>query len=236
MNASVESAAAGRAPAPLRLFRWWLVQVRHMLPPTIYFFLGFNLVLWTKSVVLQQHGIAFSGFATATLAALLVGKAVLVTDKMPFMRRFDGAPLIQPILFKTAIYWICVLVVRFAEAFIDYASDGHALGDFAQFMLKDFSWARFLMTQVWLMMLFLLYVTAHEFNTLFGDGELYRLLFRWHSSQAKLSRRQRIRLLKRLSDLTDAHPIETFRDPATPAHRELIAILRGLARKPAAAG
>jgi hypothetical protein len=38
----------------------------------------------------------------------VAGKAVLVADKMPFMRRFDGAPLIQPILFKTVVYWAFV--------------------------------------------------------------------------------------------------------------------------------
>jgi hypothetical protein len=52
------------------------------------------------------------------LAALLVGKAVLVTDKLPFMRRFDGAPMIQPILFKSAIYWLCVFMVRLAERLV----------------------------------------------------------------------------------------------------------------------
>ena len=72
---------------------------------------GFNLILWTKRLILQEHGIEFSGFFTAIVAALLVGKAVLVTDNLPFMRRFDGAPMIQPILFKSAIYWLCVLVV-----------------------------------------------------------------------------------------------------------------------------
>ncbi|MCX7310751.1 MAG: hypothetical protein NTV56_03295 [Alphaproteobacteria bacterium] len=74
-----------------------------MLPPTVFFFIGFNLILWTKRLVLEEHGIEFSGFFAATAAALLVGKAVLVTDAMPFMRRFDGAPLIQPILFKSAV-------------------------------------------------------------------------------------------------------------------------------------
>lgn len=38
----------------------------------------------------------------------MAGKAVLVAEKMPFMRRFDGAPLIQPILFKTVVYWAFV--------------------------------------------------------------------------------------------------------------------------------
>ena len=55
-------------------------------------------------------------FFTAIIAALLVGKAVLITDKLPFMRRFDGAPMIQPILFNSAIYWLCVLIVRLAAA------------------------------------------------------------------------------------------------------------------------
>ena len=84
--------------------------MKHALPPTIFFFVGFNLILWTKRLILQEHGIEFSGFFTAIVAALLVGKAVLVTDNLPFMRRFDGAPMIQPILFKSAIYWVCVLI------------------------------------------------------------------------------------------------------------------------------
>jgi hypothetical protein len=67
---------------------------------------------------------------------------------------------------------------------------------------RNFSWPRFLAIQIWLMVLFLVYVTAHELNTLFGDGELPRLFLRWHSSEAKLTRRQRIRLLTRLNKLT----------------------------------
>jgi hypothetical protein len=78
-----------------RVVNWWLAQVKHALPPTIFFFVGFNLILWTKRLILQEHGVEFSGFLTATLAALLVGKAVLVTDNLPFMHRFDGAPMIH---------------------------------------------------------------------------------------------------------------------------------------------
>jgi hypothetical protein len=68
---------AASAPAPflLRPFAWWLAQAKHVLPPTIFFFVGFNLILWTKRLILEEHGVEFSGFLTATLAALLVGKA-----------------------------------------------------------------------------------------------------------------------------------------------------------------
>jgi hypothetical protein len=36
----------------------------------------------------------------ATLAALVVGKAVLVANKMSLLRRYDRAPLVQPIFYK----------------------------------------------------------------------------------------------------------------------------------------
>ena len=228
--------AATTAPAPIlrRAFDWWLTQVKHTLPPAIFFFVGFNLILLTKRLILEEHGIAFNGFFAATVAALLVGKAVLITDKLSFMRRFDGAPLIQPILFKSSIYWMCVLIVRVGERLVHFLADGGTLTEFSAYLVEDFSWSRFLSIQIWLMLLLLAYVTIHELNVLFGDGELYRLFFRWRSSTAKLTRRQRIRLLTRLNRLTETSPIAAFSEPGSPVHAELVHILRQLASPPVA--
>ena len=201
--------------------------MKHVVPPTIFFFVGFNLILFTRWMTLQEHGIPFTNF----FAALLVGKAVLVVDNLPFMHHFDGAPLIQPILFKSAIYWVCVFVFRVAEGLFHFMHEGGALGDFPDFLVSQFSWPRFLSIQIWLMVLFMVYVTAHELNTLFGDGELPRLFLRWHSSEAKLTRRQRIRMLVRLNRLTQANPIEVISERGSPAHTELVAILRQLAER-----
>ena len=41
----------------------------------------------------------FANFMLVTLSALVVGKAVVVANALPFFRRFDTAPLIQPVLF-----------------------------------------------------------------------------------------------------------------------------------------
>jgi hypothetical protein len=188
--------------------------------------------LWTKHLILSEHGIDFSGFITATLAALLVGKAVLVTDNLSLMHRFDGAPLIQPILFKTAIYWVCLLVVRLAEVLIHFLADGGGLNNFPMFLVERFSWPRFLSIQIWLMVLFFVYVTGHELNALFGDGELHRLFFRWRSSEAKLNRRRRIRLLFELNRLTEANSIEAISERGSPPYTKLVAILRELASPP----
>jgi len=227
-------AIAALAPATVlrRALYWWLAQVRHVLPPTIFFFVGFNLILWTKQLILAEYGIDFSALATATLAALLVGKAVLVTDNLPFMHRFDGAPMIQPILFKSTIYWACVFVVRVIERLAHFLAGGNAITDFPAYIVERFSWARFLSIQIWLMVLFLIYVTIHELNILFGDGELYRLFFRWRSSEAKLTRRRRIRLLTQLNRLTEANSIEAISERGSPPYNELVHILRELASPP----
>ena len=75
--------AAPSPPFLRRAFDWWLGQVRHMLPPTLFFFVGFNLVLWTKRLILEEHGVEFRGFVTATAAALLVAFFCVVAGTCP---------------------------------------------------------------------------------------------------------------------------------------------------------
>ena len=84
--------------------------------------------------------------------------------------------------------------------------------------------------QIWILVLFLIYVTASELNHLFGDGELRRVLFTHRPSELQLNRRERIRELARLSRLADAHSVDEFRDPTDAAHRQLVEIVQRLAR------
>ena len=214
-----------------KLGHFFLHEFRQVLPPTIFFFVGFNLILLTKRLILAEYLIQFTGFALATMSALIVGKVVLVADKLPFLRRFDYAPLAVPILFKTVIYTLLVFVARLLEAFVHYVIDGGAVGQgaFIAHELGKFTWHQFIAAQLWIFALFLVYVTASELNNLFGDGELFKILFTRRSSKQKGTRRARIRLLVRLGRLTDVHSIETLRTPGTAPHVELVDILQRLA-------
>jgi len=77
-------------------------------------------------------------------------------------------------------------------------------------------------------------VTASELNRLFGQGELRRIFLTHRPSEPQLNRRQRIRKLLRLSHLADAHSLDELRDPSSTAHRQLVEIVRRLAREPRA--
>jgi hypothetical protein len=208
-----------------------LHEVREALPPTIYFFVGFNFVVLTTNLLVAQYLIAVSNFMLATIAALVVGKAVLVTNKMSLLRRYDRAPLIRPILFKTALYWVAVFLARLLEGFVHFSLAGNPPSDFPSYLLTTFSWHRFSAISLWILVLFIIYVTAREFSQLFGPGELRRLFFTARPTELQLNRRQRIRELLRLSRLMDAHSIAEFRDPTSPPHQEMIDIMEGLARK-----
>jgi len=222
------------SPASLatRIGRRLLHEFREVLPPTIFFFVGFNFIVFTTNLLLADYAVAVSSFMLATVAALVVGKAVLVANMMPFLTRYDRAPLIRPILFKTAAYWIIVFLARLLERFVHFSLvERNHPADFFPYLMTTFSWHRFLAISLWVLLLFLIYVTASEFTRLFGPGEIPRLFFTYRPSELQLNRRQRIRELLRLSHLADAHSADEFRDPNNAAHQQLVDIIQRLARR-----
>jgi hypothetical protein len=224
------TAQAHRIPGS-RVFAFFIKELREVIPPTIFFAVSFNLVVLTTKLILDDYGAQFANFLIATTAALVVGKAVLVANALPLMRRFDGAPLIQPILFKTAIYFAVVFLVRFLERLFEYWHGGGTLAGIPQYLNEHFSWHRFGAIQIWILVLFLIYTTASELNELFGNGELFKILFRRRSSELKQTRRQRIRTLVRLSRLTEAHTLDELGDPHTPAYAEMVGLIRALSTR-----
>ncbi len=84
-----------------RLLTFVIKELREVLPPTVFFAVSFNLVALTTNLILADYLVSFASFIVATIGALVVGKSVLVANAMPFLRRFDSAPMIRPVLFKT---------------------------------------------------------------------------------------------------------------------------------------
>ena len=204
-------------------------EVREALPAILFFAVGFNLIVLTTQLILDDYAAQFAGFMVATMTALVVGKAVLVAKLLPIMRRFDDAPLIQPIVFQSIVYWVVVFVARFLEKLIEYLVHGGRFGGVPEYVTTHFSWHRFAAVQIWIFALFLVFTTAAELNRLFGHGELFEIFFTRRSSQLKLTRRQRVRNLVEIDRLTKAHGAAQLSDPSTTAHAEMVGLIEGLA-------
>ena len=94
-------------------------------------------------------------------------------------------------------------MARFLEKIIEYFVGGGRIDGIPEYMTTHFTWHRFAAIQIWIFVLFLIYTTAADLNTLFGDGELFKIFFTRRSSQLKLTRRQRVRKLVELDRLTE---------------------------------
>ena len=206
-------------------------EVREMIPPTLFFAAGFNLIVLTGHLMIADYGRQLFNFTIATTTALVVGKSVLLANAMPLMRRFDGAPLIMPILFKTLVYTLVVMVMRLLEAVIEaWISDGSGIAAFRSVDAR-FAWNHFFAVQTWIVVLFLVYVTADELNTLFGDGALRQIFFTWSSPTLKATRQQRMRALARISLLAREHGAAELRATPSAAGDELFRLIDSLGRK-----
>ena len=221
------------AAIPRRAARRVVHAFREVLPPTLFFLISFNLIVFTTNLLVHDYWFKLSSFLLATTTALVVGKAVLVVNHIRLIDRFRGAPLAQPILYKTIFYTLVVLVVRLAERFIHLAIDDGGFGAALDIAVHDFSWRRFAAVQIWIFTCFLIYVTATELSRLLGEGQLFRLFFRHRSSQHRLTRRQHVRALMELSRLAETTPREQLLNTATPQGQRLVTIVDALRQRPA---
>jgi hypothetical protein len=135
-----------------------------------------SLIVLTTDLILADYLASFGSFMVATITALVVGKSVLVANAIPFLRRFDTAPMIQPVLFKTIVYWAVVFLVRFLEKLVEYLFAGGNLSAIPEYVATHFTWHRFAAIQIWIFVLFLIYTSVEELNARLGDGELMKIL------------------------------------------------------------
>src|SRR4051795_4487004 len=76
---------AADSTLPRRVGAWILRELRGALPPTIFFFIGFNFIILTTNLLVADYAVAVSNFMLATVAALVVGKAV-TANAMAFLK------------------------------------------------------------------------------------------------------------------------------------------------------
>jgi len=161
-------------------------ELKELLPPTVFFAVGFNLIVLTIDLVLADYVRTFFSFLVATTTALVVGKSVLVADALPLLRRFNTAPMIQTVLFKTGVYWAVVFLVRFLEKLVEYLIHGGTLSGIPEYVTTHFTWHRFVAIQIWIFVLFLVYTSIVELNAVLGGGRLGKIFFATRLPQSNL--------------------------------------------------
>src|SRR5712672_1990802 len=114
-----------------------------LLPPTIYFFVALHIVMFIRVLMLERTGVAPSSSISIAVAALILGKAVLIADMLPFINRFPNKPLIYNIAWKTVIYLLLSAVIHYLERLIDFWRETGGFGAGNQKLFAEIVWPHF---------------------------------------------------------------------------------------------
>ena len=145
--------------------------------PAIFFFVAFNVIAFTKKLMLEQYGIEFSGFVAATVGALIVAKVVLIADRIPFINKYPDKPLIYNVAWKTVIYILVAFVVRFLEYLLPLWWRQRNLSLAFEHLRAETIWPHFWVIQIWLFCLFFVYVSFRELARTLGEEKFFQMFF-----------------------------------------------------------
>src|SRR5438445_12609750 len=124
-----------------------------LLPPTLFFFVTLHIVAFIRVLMLKGTGVAPSSSISIAVAALILGKAVLIADLLPMINRFPNRPLIYNVAWKTLIYLLAATLIHYLERLIDFwrATGGFVAGN--EKLLAEIVWPHFWAIQIILLVL-----------------------------------------------------------------------------------
>jgi hypothetical protein len=148
-----------------------------LLPPMIFFFVALHIVALIHVLMLKKTGIALSSSVSIAVASLILGKAVLIADMLPFINRFPDKPLIYNAAWKTVIYWLIAGVIHYLERLIDFWRQAGSFVAGNQKLLSEIIWPHFWAIQIILFILIAMYCTVHELVRVIGKAKVMRIFF-----------------------------------------------------------
>jgi hypothetical protein len=152
-------------------------EILGVIPTVVFFFIVFQLLAFTKALILKGYGIQISSFLNATIAALIVGKVVLLADLLPMFNQFPNKPLIYNIVWKTFIYMVAALLFRYVEHLIPFIREYKNLTVANNHLLDEAVWPHFWLVQFWLLVCFLMYCTLRELVQFLGREHVRSMFF-----------------------------------------------------------
>src|SRR5216117_4313738 len=148
-----------------------------LLPPTIFFFVALHIVAFVRVLMLKGTGIAPLSTVSIAVAALILGKAVLIADMLPMINRFPNKPLIYNVAWKTLIYLLVATLIHYLERLVDFWRQAGDLVVGKEELLAEIVWPHFWAIQIILLVLIVMYCTMHELVRVIGKEKVLWIFF-----------------------------------------------------------
>lgn len=150
-------------------------EIDALLPPTIFFFVALHLVALVRVLMLKGTGISPGTSVSVTVAALILGKAVVIADLLPLINRYPHKPLIYNVAWKTTIYVLVAMLVHYLERLVDFWREAGGFIAGNERLLAEIVWPHFWAIQIFLVVVILMYCTMRELVRVIGGDKVRRM-------------------------------------------------------------
>jgi hypothetical protein len=148
-----------------------------VLPPTLFFFIALHIVGLVRVLMTEGTGLPVTSSAQIALAALIIGKAVLLADLWPPINRFPEKPLVYNIVWKTVIYYVVASFIHYLERLYDFAKEAGGIVAGNERLLSEIVWPHFWALQIILLVVILNYCVIRELGRVLGEKRMIRMFF-----------------------------------------------------------
>jgi len=149
-----------------------------VLPPTIFFFVALHVVAFIRVLMARaSHMPPMTSTISIAVAALILGKAVLIADMLPMVNRYPDRPLVFNVTWKTTIYLLIAGVIHYLERLIDFSRQAGGVVAGNQKLLAEIVWPHFWAVQIILFLMIVMYCTIRELVRLIGRERFLRIFF-----------------------------------------------------------
>ncbi len=150
-------------------------EIREVIPIVLFFFVIFTQLHITE-VLMRRPELQYT-FWTILINSLIMGKVVLLSKALPWISYFSEKPKVYSVLWRTSLYMVCCLYIRFLEHFIPYFFGEKSARLAFQEACNEFYLAQFWVAQMWLTLFLGIIATYEELVSYIGQVKVRELFF-----------------------------------------------------------
>jgi len=157
---------------------FWKRELKEVFAISSTFFILFVLFTFLKKAMLGQYSIEFLPAGTALIGSLILGKVVLIFDKLPLTKKMDFLPNIYRVFFRSLVYLIGYVIFTLLEHWIKGLIEGDNFGQAWVHSFHQLGKLDFISSLVVAFVAFLFFNAFWVIRSIYGPKELFRLFFK----------------------------------------------------------
>jgi hypothetical protein len=151
-------------------------ELREFTVVAIYLWVCFTSLAYLKFAILEAHGIPFAPFGFAAIKALICAKFVSLGHALHLGERFKGQALIWPVLHRSLVFLVLLVVLNVLEEVAVGWLHGHALAD-AFSELAGGTRDQMIATTIVMLLILIPFFMFRTLTEVIGEQTMARLFF-----------------------------------------------------------